>query len=259
MTPRVLILGGTGEAAELAGRLVRAFGDRLDVVTSLAGRTANPRPLPGTVRTGGFGGSAGLANYLKAERIDALVDATHPFAGEMSANAFAAADAVRVPRLVLTRPPWTPVPGDRWIEVGDLAAAADAVRDRPELGRVFLAVGSGGLAPFRTVASRVVLVRVAETPAAPLPFEGGAIVVDRGPFAEADDVALLKVHRIGAVVSRNAGGPATYGKIAAARAVGIPIVMVARPTAAEGGATHSVDAALRWIAGTVGLRFPATS
>jgi precorrin-6A/cobalt-precorrin-6A reductase len=251
--PCVLILGGTGEAADLAGRLVRAFGDRLDVVTSLAGRTATPRPLPGTVRTGGFGGAAGLAEYLESERIDALVDATHPFAGEMSANAVAAAEAVRVPRLVLTRRPWTPVLGDRWIEVGDLRAAADAVCDRPELGHIFLAVGSGGLVPFRDVASRVGLVRVAETPAAPLPFAGGAIVVDRGPFTEAADVALLKAHRIGAVVSRNAGGPATYGKIAAARTLGIPVVMVRRPAAAEDGAIHSVDDAVRWVAGTVGL------
>jgi precorrin-6A/cobalt-precorrin-6A reductase len=259
VTPRVLILGGTRDAAELAERLVQTFGNRLDVVTSLAGRTTARRALPGRVRVGGFGGVLGLIEYISAERIAVLIDATHPFAADISAHAVEAAEATHIPRLILTRPPWTSASGDRWIEADTLSAAADIVRNAPDFKRVFLAVGSGGLAPFETIAQRFFLVRVAEAPAQPPPFAGGALVVDRGPFSEANEIALFKAHEIDAVVSKNAGGSATYAKIAAARALGIPVVMVKRPAAPVGATTHAVDDAVRWVAGEVGLAVPAAS
>lgn len=252
--PRVLILGGTAEAAAFAERLVQTFADRLDVTTSLAGRTSHRRALPGRVRIGGFGGAAGLADYLKAERVAALVDATHPFARDISANAAEAAHATATPRLMLTRSPWAPVPGDRWIDVADIEGAASVVADHGEFERVFLTVGSGGLPPFASLASRFFLVRVAEPPTRPVPsLRDAVLVTDRGPFTIEGEIALLKSHRIAAVVSKNAGGAGTYPKIAAARALDIPVVMVRRPATAAGKVAHTVDDAVAWVAAAVGL------
>jgi precorrin-6A/cobalt-precorrin-6A reductase len=252
---RVLILGGTTEAAALAERLVRDRGDRLDVTTSLAGRTAAPKALPGRVRTGGFGGSAGLAAYLASEKVDALIDATHPFAQEMSAHAAEAAARTRVPRLVLARAPWAPVSGDRWIDAADIAGAVGALRARAALTRIFLTVGSGGIASFAAVPLRFFLVRVAEPPIRPASFADYAVVVDRGPFAFEKEIALLREHRIEAVVSKNAGGAATYAKIAAARALTLPVIMIARPKPVAGDTAFSVDEAEAWLAGVLARSF----
>lgn len=247
MNPRVLILGGTREAAALAERLTKSGDRRVEVVTSLAGRTARPRALPGSVRTGGFGGMEGLADYLRAERVAALIDATHPFAAEISANAEAAAAATGVPRLVLARPPWTPVADDRWIGVDDLKGAASALGESPAFARVFLAVGSGGLAAFGDLSARFFLVRAAQPVTSSLPGADSVLVVDRGPFTVDADRALLAQHRIDAVVSKNAGGAASYAKIAAARALGLPVVMVRRPPPPGGDTVASVDQALAWL------------
>ncbi|MGE5538386.1 MAG: cobalt-precorrin-6A reductase [Gemmatimonas sp.] len=241
------MLGGTSEAAAFA----EALGSRgdADVTTSLAGRTRRPRALPGTVRIGGFGGVDGLAAYLRDEHVSALIDATHPFAAEISAHAVVAAERAGIPRLVLSRPEWTLTAGDRWTEVGNLSAAADVLRTEFADCRVFLALGSGGLAPFVDIAERCV-VRLAEPPAGnPLP--GSVVIVDRGPFREGDDAALLMEHRIGVVVSKNAGGAAAYAKIAAARSLALPVVMVARPPAPPGPTVTSVDDAVRWLDGVL--------
>lgn len=247
MTPRILILGGTRESAELAERLTHASPGRIGVVTSLAGRTASPRAVAGSVRIGGFGGADGLAEYIARESISAIVDATHPFAAEISANAQAAAARTGTPRLLLLRAPWQPVPGDAWIEVADLAAAAEAIAARPEAERAFLAVGSGGLAAFRPLSARFFLVRTAEPVTDSLPGTGGVLVVDRGPFTTEADIALLARHHIDVIVSKNAGGTASYAKIAAARARGIPVVMIRRLEKPAGETVATVDDALAWI------------
>lgn len=246
--PHVLILGGTAEAAALAEALARTFGDRLDAITSLAGKTAAPRAVPGRVKSGGFGGAEGLAAYLRSERIGALVDATHPFARAISAHAAAAAASAGVPRLVLTRAPWAAVAGDDWIEVPDAAGAVEALAARPDLDRVFLTLGSGGIAPFAKLGARFFAVRVAERPTGPVPLPNHALIADRGPFSVEKEIALLEQHRIAAVVSKNAGGPATYPKIEAARTLRLPVVMIARPAPPEGPTVTSVADAVAWVA-----------
>ncbi|HET9149138.1 MAG TPA: cobalt-precorrin-6A reductase [Alphaproteobacteria bacterium] len=248
---RVLILGGTTEAVALAEALAREFGDRLEAITSLAGKTAAPRAVPGRVKSGGFGGAEGLAAYLRSERIDALVDATHPFAGMISAHAAEAAASAGVPRLVLTRAPWAAVAGDDWIEVPDAAGAVEALAARADLDRVFLTLGSGGIAPFAALGARFFAVRVAEHPARPVPLPNYALTVDRGPFSVEKEIALLEHHHIAAIVSKNAGGAATYPKIEAARTLRLPVVMIARPAPPEGRTVASVPDAVAWVARTV--------
>ena len=242
---RLLILGGTTEAAALARALAGRPG--IEVISSLAGRTREPAPLPGGTRSGGFGGVAGLVDYLRAERIAAVIDATHPFAAQIGSHAVAAARAAGLPLLRLERPPWRRLPGDRWIEVGSLAEAAVAA---PKFGRRgFLTVGAGELQPFAGLATMRFLVRLIERPTAPLPLADAKVVLGRGPFAAADEEKLLRQHAIEVIVAKNSGGDATYGKIAAARTLGLPVVMVRRP--ARAAADHQVEtvaAALAWIA-----------
>lgn len=239
---RVLILGGTAEAAELAEAC--AARSDLDVVSALAGRTRSPRPLPGRVRVGGFGGADGLERFLCAEAVDAVVDATHPFAARIGANAECACRAAGVPRLRLLRPPWPRESGDRWHEVGDPAAAADLL---PALGRrAFLTVGHGDLAAFARVEGVWFLVRTIEPPAARR-FADAEWLTGRGPFRLDDEIALLRDRAIDVLVSKASGGSATYAKIAAARALGLPVVMVRRPPPPPGPVTDSVAAALAWL------------
>lgn len=240
---RLLILGGTAEAAALAGRLAARPG--LRVITSLAGRTRDPSALAGEVRVGGFGGPVGLADYLTAESIDLLIDATHPFATRISDNADSACRRCGVPRLVLTRPAWHAEPGDRWSPVPDAQSAA---RVLPRLGRrAFLTVGRQTLPAFSGLTETWFLVRLIELPDQPLPLARHDLILGRGPFDEAAEAALLRAHRIEVVIGKNSGGAATYGKIAAARRLGLPVVMIARPTAPAGEAAASLDEALAWI------------
>jgi precorrin-6A/cobalt-precorrin-6A reductase len=244
MVERLLILGGTTEAAALARRAVAAFDDRLQVTTSLAGRLAPPRGLAGRVRIGGFGGVAGLLEALRELRIDLVVDATHPFAAVISANAADACAQAGVPRLMLIRPPWRPEPGDRWLEVDSLATAAEAL---PGLARrAFLTVGSGGIDAFRAVAGVWFLVRLFEPPARSLPRTDFRVVIDRPPFTVEGERALFAEHRIDTLVSKQSGGP-TDAKLAAARETGARVVMVRRPAAPAGERVETVDGALAWI------------
>ncbi len=244
---RVLILGGTAEAAALVRALVEDA--RVAATTSLAGRTRAPGELPGAVRRGGFGGAQALADYLKSHGIDLLVDATHPFAARIGRNAAQACAAAGVPRLVLTRAPWTAREGDRWIPVPDAQAAAAALPGLgPGLGaRVFLTIGRQELAAFTGLTDIWFMVRLVETPEEPIPLEDFHLVLGRGPFSLAQETALLRAHGIEAVVSKNSGGPGTYAKIEAARALGLPVVMVARPALPAGETVESVAAALAWI------------
>jgi precorrin-6A/cobalt-precorrin-6A reductase len=244
---RVLILGGTGDAAALATQA--AAIPEVEIITSLAGRTQTPAiPISlqsNALRVGGFGGVAGLTNYLRDRQIDLLIDATHPFANQISSNAAAAAHAADLPHLILNRPAWDKTQGDRWIEVADHAAAAAAL---PGLAsRVFLTIGRQELAAFAHLPEIWFLMRMIDAPAADALIPPGLLLLERGPFALAAERSLLVQHEIGAIVSKNSGGEATYAKLVAARELGIPVVMVQRPALLAAEQVTSVAAALDWL------------
>ena len=242
---KVLILGGTAEAAALAARLLERAGDRIDLVSSFAGRVEGLRPPPGRIRIGGFGGADGLAAYIRDEAIDLLVDTTHPFADRMSQNAREATDLTGVPRLLFWRPSWPRHPLDRWIEVDGIDAAAHALR---HLGRrVWLTVGGTELAPFAALADRWFLVRVIDAARTPSPLADCTVIEGRGPFTLENERSLLRHHRIEVVVSKASGGTATYAKIEAAREADLPVVMVRRPLPEPGDRVESIDDAAAWV------------
>ena len=229
MSPHILILGGTTEARELAAELTAL--PEVKVTTSLAGRVSRPGALTGDVRIGGFGGAEGLAGWLREHHVDALVDATHPFAESITANAARAGAATGVPVVVLRRPGWHPGPGDQWHPVASLAEAADVL---PALGhRVLLTTGRLGLAAFAHLAQLHFVVRSVEPPEPPMPPDVDVLLA-RGPFTVADEAALLREHRIDVVVTKDSGGAATAAKLTAAREAGVPVVVVRRPPLPDG-------------------------
>jgi precorrin-6A/cobalt-precorrin-6A reductase len=240
---RVLILGGTTEARLLAERL--AERPEFAVTVSLAGRTAAIVDHSVPVRIGGFGGAEGLARFLRDEHIDALIDATHPYAAIISTNAAVAAARAGVPFLALRRPAWAAVAGDRWTEVGDMPAAVRAIGAAPR--RVFLALGRKEIDAFSAAPQHFYLIRSVD-PIAPRPaLPHAAYVVARGPFGEAADRALIKEHAIDLVLSRNSGGDAAYAKIAAARGLGLPVIMIRRPALPEVPSVATVAKAVAWL------------
>jgi precorrin-6A/cobalt-precorrin-6A reductase len=241
---RLLILGGTGEAAALARRVAAELGDRVVPITSLAGRLPDRPDLPGEVRVGGFGGAEGLAAYLQDARIDLLIDATHPFAATISSAAAVAGADRGIPRLMLVRPAWMPGPGDDWREVdtfGDAAALLPGLA-----GRVFLATGPGGIEAFAGLSDVWFLVRLFAPATAPLPLDRCGTIVARPPFTVASERALLSAHRIEALVCKNSGGPTT-AKLTAARDAGIPVVIIRRPALPGGQTAPDVDGAMGWL------------
>jgi precorrin-6A/cobalt-precorrin-6A reductase len=240
---RVLILGGTTEARQLAERL--APRRDLDVTLSLAGRTNNPVPHPVPLRVGGFGGAQGLADYLAAERVDRLIDATHPYAAVMSEHAAHAAQTTRIPLLALRRPAWTAIAGDRWIDVADVRAAAQTLGPTPR--NVFLAIGRNEIAAFEAAPQHRYLVRSVDPVDPPLAVPQAIYVQARGPFREEDDRALLAAHAIDVVVSKNSGGAAAYGKIAAARTLDIEVVLLRRPTLPDAPSVATIEAVFAWL------------
>ncbi|MFG2039619.1 cobalt-precorrin-6A reductase [Dactylosporangium sp. NPDC048998] len=224
----VLVLGGTGEARRLASVLLPAHR----VISSLAGRVADPALPAGEVRVGGFGGAEGLAGYLRAERVDAVVDATHPFAARMSDNAARACAEAGVPLVVLRRPGFEPKPGDDWRRVPSLEAAAAELL--PALAeRVFLTTGRQGLSRFAHLGSLWFLVRCVDPPVPPVPPRL-EVVLDRGPFTVEGEIGLMRRHGIGVLVTKDSGGAMTAAKLEAARALGIPVVIVDRPPVTPG-------------------------
>lgn len=240
--PRILILGGASDARRLAALAVAAG---FEVTSSLAGRTSAPLLPVGASRIGGFGGVAGLTAYLQDARIELLVDATHPFADQMSEHAAAAATMAGVPRLLLQRPAWTQRPGDRWLPVQTILEAAAML---PGLAaRVFLTIGRQDLAAFADLDGIWFLYRMIEEPAADTLRPHGQLLLDRGPFTEQGEHDLICKHNLQAIVTRNSGGNDTYPKIAAARALGLPVVMIERPTPPASETVSTPAEALAWL------------
>ncbi|QFU09727.1 Precorrin-6A reductase [Rhodobacteraceae bacterium THAF1] len=243
--PNLLILGGTTGATALA----RAVSDAgLSGVVSFAGRVERPVRQPLPQRVGGFGGVDGLAAYLRENAITHLIDATHPFAAQMSGNAIAAAASVRVPLIALTRAPWQAAPGDDWTHVPDIAGAVTAL-DGPRK-RVMLAVGRMHLAEFAPNPQHFYLLRLVDPPQGALPLPDCQVEVSRGPFTAADDRALMERHGIELIVSKNAGGTGAVAKLQAARALGLPVVMIDRPAIPKRREAETVGDVMAWIAET---------
>jgi precorrin-6A/cobalt-precorrin-6A reductase len=241
-TTRALILGGTSDANRLADAIARA---RIDAIYSYAGRTQSPVAQSQPIRIGGFGGATGLIEFIKAERITHLIDATHPFATEMSRHAVAACAALALPLIALERAPWTRVAGDRWIEVDNIDAAVAALPETP--ARVFLAIGRQHLAPFAAKPQHVYTLRFVDPSDGALPLPETEIIVSRGPFTLEGDLELLRTRNIAWVVARNSGGAGARAKIDAARALGLPVVMIARPALPERRRVETVEEVLAWL------------
>lgn len=241
---RILLLGGTTEAG-LAARAIADAG--LAGVYSYAGRTEAPMGQPIHMRVGGFGGMEGLRAYLVAAGISHVIDATHPFAAQMSRNAVAACAAESIPLIALERAPWVAGEGDRWQQVADVPAAVAALAGPPK--RVFLAIGRQHLEPFAAQGQHRYLLRLVDPPTGPLPMPLADVVVARGPFDVAGDSALMRDHGIELVVAKNAGGKGAVAKIAAARSLGLPVVMIDRPAVPERKVVGTVAEVMEWLAG----------
>jgi precorrin-6A/cobalt-precorrin-6A reductase len=240
---RVLILGGTTEASELAHRL--ADNSRFEVTLSLAGRTTNPRMQPVPMRIGGFGGVDGLAVWLAQEEIEAVIDATHPYADQISAHAVAACRQRAIPLASIVRPAWLPQPDDTWLAVASAEAAADALGPKPR--RVFLSLGRVELGAFAKNPHHHYVARTVDPPKDIALPPDIRLTLGRGPFDRRAETALLRQEKIHVVVSKNSGGTATYAKIEAARELGIPVVMIARPHKPCGHAVQNAEAAIAWL------------
>ena len=218
----------------------------LSGVYSYAGRTEAPMGQPIHMRVGGFGGLAGLCAYLQAEGITHVIDATHPFAAQMSSNAVAACAATGTPLIALERAPWMPGEGDRWTHVADIQAAVAALAGPPQ--RVFLAIGRQHIDAFAAQPQHRYLLRLVDDPTGPLPFPA-EVVVARGPFDVAGDAALMRDHGTDVIVAKNAGGKGAVAKIAAARALGLPVVMIDRPVIPPRPVVQGVAAVMAWLNG----------
>jgi precorrin-6A/cobalt-precorrin-6A reductase len=241
---RVLILGGTTEASALARLL--AGDPRYAATLSLAGRTAEPKPQPLATRIGGFGGADGLADYLSECEIEAVIDATHPYADQISANAVAACKRSGVPLASLVRAAWLPQQGDAWQSVPTTEAAAHALGPAPR--RVFLSLGRQELHFFAAAPQHHYLARLIDPPQqATLPPDL-VLLQQRGPFDRAAELRLFKDEKIDVIVSKNSGGSATYAKIEAARELGLPVIMIARPDKPAGHVVTSAEQAMAWLA-----------
>jgi precorrin-6A/cobalt-precorrin-6A reductase len=241
---RILVLGGSSEASALARLL--AGRPEIEATLSLAGRTAHPARAPIALRSGGFGGAAGLADYLTSREVEAVIDATHPFAARMSQNAKAACAQIGLPLVALTRPPWKPLAADHWIEVGDAMEAAAALGETAR--RAFLTVGRLSLPAFGAAPQHHYLIRAIDKPRELEALPRHELVLARPPFVMEDEQRLMLRAKIDILVSKNSGGAATYATIAAARQLRLPVVMIRRPEPAGTPVLHHPAEALAWIA-----------
>lgn len=238
---RALILGGIADASLLATEIARAG---IDAVYSYGGRTRAPADQPLPTRIGGFGGVAGLADYIRREGITHVIDATHPFAAEMSRNAVEACAQTGTPLIALERAPWTRAPDDKWIEVGDVAVAAAALPEAP--ARVFLGIGRQHIAPFAARPQHAYTLRFVDPPEAPLPFAAD-VIVSRGPFTLDGELEMLRSRGIAWIVARNSGGDGARAKVDAARILGLPVIMISRPNLPERLRVESVTEVMQWL------------
>jgi precorrin-6A/cobalt-precorrin-6A reductase len=240
---RVLILGGTTEASHLVHLL--AADPRFETTLSLAGRTSKPRTQPVRTRIGGFGGPDGLAAWLEQEAIAVVIDATHPYADQISSNAVTACGRLAIPLATIMRPAWQAEPGDTWLTVASAEAAADALGSEPR--RVFLSLGRLELGAFASNPHHHYVARMIDPPDGVALPPDIRLIFDRGPFDEQAETALLMDEKIDVLVSKNSGGTATYPKIAATRRLGIPVVMIARPHKPHGHALDNTEDAAEWL------------
>ncbi len=240
--PRVLLLGGTTEASRMARALA---GAGITAIFSYAGRTQTPVAQPLPTRIGGFGGVPGLAAYLREHTITHLIDATHPFAAQMSRNAIAACAETNTPLIALERPAWAPGHGDNWHNFPSLEEAAAALPAAPQ--RIFLAIGKQNLAAFAPRPEHAYLLRLVDAPSAPLPFPQADYVLDRGPFSLENDLALLRQHRITLIIAKNAGGEGARAKLDAARQLALPIYLINRPALPARQIVATPEEVLHWL------------
>jgi len=239
---RLLLLGGTAEATALAHRLKEID---ISVTISLAGRVAHPARTPFPVRIGGFGGIDGLIHYVTTQKITHVVDATHPFAAQMSRHAVEACRTSEVPLMALTRPPWSPTADDQWECVSDFDGAAKLLEGHAR--RVMLAIGRMHLIKFSEHQQHYYLLRFVEPASAEPPFRQYCVLVDRGPFAKEADITLLREHRIDLIVARNSGGVGAQSKVLAARDLKIPVIMIQRPRICQRPQTHYLEDVVHWL------------
>jgi precorrin-6A/cobalt-precorrin-6A reductase len=239
---RALILGGTSGANQLADAIARAG---VDAVYSYAGRTQSPVAPSLPIRTGGFGGVSGLTEFIAREGITHVIDATHPFAAEMSRHAIEACAASTIPLIALERAAWTRSAGDRWIEVENIKTAVEALPEARAC--VFLAIGRQHLAPFAAKPQHAYTLRFVDPPEGALPLPETEVIVSRGPFTAAGDTDLMRTRNIAWVVARNSGGAGARAKIDAARELGLPVIMVARPVLPERRRVERVEDVLAWL------------
>lgn len=237
-----MLLGGTADALAMAAELVRA---RLPAIYSVAGRTTAPALPALPCRTGGFGGAAGLAAYLRAQGITHVVDATHPFAAQMSRNAVAACAETSLPLIAHERAPWVPGPGDSWRSFAGLAEIATALPQAAT--RIFLAIGRQHLDLFAAHPQHHYLLRLVDPPRVP-PLAGAEVVVSKGPFTAKGDLALMRAHGTELVIAKNAGGAAASAKLEAARVMGIPVWLAERPTIPDRPRAGNPQEVMDWLA-----------
>ncbi|WP_407113107.1 cobalt-precorrin-6A reductase [Bradyrhizobium sp. LMG 9283] len=238
---RALILGGTSDASVLAAAIARAS---IDAVYSYGGRTRAPADQPLPTRIGGFGGASGLADYIRREGITHVIDATHPFAAEMSRNAVEACTETGTPLIALERAPWIKASADNWIEVVNVDAAVAALPDAP--ANVFLAIGRQHIAPFAAKSQHSYTLRFVDPPEAPLPFAAD-VIVSRGPFTLDGELEMLRTRGIAWIVARNSGGDGARAKIDAARLLGLPVIMISRPELPVRLRVESVGEVVQWL------------
>lgn len=238
---RALVLGGTADASLLAAEIARAG---IDAVYSYGGRTRAPAGQPLPTRIGGFGGVSGLADYIRRETITHVIDATHPFAAEMSRNAVAACAEAGTPLIALERAPWSKRPGDTWIEAADVDAAVAALPEAPT--NVFLAIGRQHITPFAAKPQHAYTLRFVDPPEKPQPFTAD-VIVSRGPFTLDSELEMLRTRGIDWIVARNSGGGGARAKIDAARRLGLPVVMISRPQLPERRRVERVDEIMQWL------------
>lgn len=238
---KILILGGTSEASALASAVAKRG---LPAIFSYAGRVNSPKSQPLPTRIGGFGGVSGLVAFLAQQRITHIVDATHPFAAQMSTNVLAAAAQCGVKAIALTRPAWRPIDGDQWQSVASIDEAVSALAGPPQ--RVLLAIGRMHLAAFAAQPQHHYVLRLVDQPNSP-PLSDYTAVIDRGPFTLEGDLALLENQRIERIVCKNAGGEGAASKLTAARRLGLPVVMIERPQLPSRLEAHTVDDVMSWL------------